>query len=93
MGYEDVQSGTPFGKSKGATPEQCETGAATDPIPDKLPQSDLGGADSAIVQGDLLCTVTSKGNLAMVKIVSVEPSTDRLYKVPTYLTEVTLWKR
>lgn len=29
----------------------------------------------------------------MVKIVGVEPSTDRLYKVPTYLTEVTLWKR
>ncbi|MFD3466707.1 serine/threonine-protein kinase [Streptomyces sp. NPDC058682] len=93
MGYDSVESVTPFGKSKGATPEQCETGAATDPIPDKLPQSDLGGADSAIVQGDLLCTVTSKGNLAMVKIVGVEPSTDRLYKVPTYLTEVTLWKR
>ncbi|MFJ6482616.1 serine/threonine-protein kinase [Streptomyces sp. NPDC091682] len=93
MGYDDVQSGTPFGKSKGATPEQCETGAATDPIPERLPQSDLGGADSAIVQGDLLCTVTTKGNLAMVKIVSVEPSTDRVYKVPTYLTEVTLWKR
>lgn len=93
MGFESVESVTPFGKSKGATPEQCETGAATDPIPDKLPQSDLGGADSAIVQGDLLCTVTSKGNLAMVKIVGVEPSTDRLYKVPTYLTEVTLWKR
>ncbi|MFE1869512.1 protein kinase [Streptomyces sp. NPDC059496] len=93
MGYDSVESVTPFGKSKGATPEQCETGAATDPIPDKLPQSDLGGADSAIVQGDLLCTVTSKGNLAMVKIVGVEPSTDKLYKVPTYLTEVTLWKR
>ncbi|WP_329403551.1 serine/threonine protein kinase [Streptomyces virginiae] len=93
MGYDSVESVTPFGKSKGATPEQCETGAATDPIPDKLPQSDLGGADSAIVQGDLLCSVTSKGNLAMVKIVGVEPSTDRLYKVPTYLTEVTLWKR
>ncbi|MGW7330810.1 protein kinase domain-containing protein [Streptomyces sp. NPDC054840] len=93
MGYDDVKSGTPFGKSKGATPEQCETGAATDPIPDKLQQSDLSGADSAIVQGDLLCTVTTKGNLAMVRIVSVEPSTDRLYKVPTYLTEVTLWKR
>ncbi|WP_406083842.1 protein kinase domain-containing protein [Streptomyces virginiae] len=93
MGYDSVESVTPFGKSKGPTPEQCETGAATDPIPDKLPQSDLGGADSAIVQGDLLCSVTSKGNLAMVKIVGVEPSTDRLYKVPTYLTEVTLWKR
>ncbi|MFG2988093.1 serine/threonine-protein kinase [Streptomyces sp. NPDC048257] len=93
MGFEDVKSGTSFGKSKGPAPEQCETGAATDPIPDRLPQSDLSGADSAIVQGDLLCTVTSKGNLAMVKIVSVEPSTEKLYRVPTYLTEVTLWKR
>lgn len=93
MGYEDVRSRTPFGKSKGPTPEQCETGAATDPIPDRLPQSDLSGADSAIVKGDLLCTVTSKGNLAMVKIVAVEPSAERLYRVPTYQTEVTLWKR
>ncbi len=93
MGFEDVESGTPFGKSKGPTPEQCETGAATDPIPDRLPQSDLSGADSAIVKGDLLCTVTSKGNLAMVKIVAVEPSSEKLYRVPTYLTEVTLWKR
>ncbi|MEJ8640730.1 hypothetical protein WKI68_03255 [Streptomyces sp. MS1.HAVA.3] len=93
MGFEDVRSRTPFGKSKGPTPEQCETGAATDPIPDRLPQSDLSGADSAIVKGDLLCTVTSKGNLAMVKIVAVEPSSEKLYRVPTYLTEVTLWKR
>ncbi|MFD6973579.1 serine/threonine protein kinase [Streptomyces sp. NPDC059949] len=93
MGYEDIESVTPFGKSKGPTPEQCETGAATDPIPDRLPKSDLSGADSAIVKGDLLCTVTSKGNLAMVKIVAVEPSSHKQYTVPTYLTEVTLWKR
>lgn len=92
MGYDSVER-DPVRQEQGPHPEQCETGAATDPIPDKLPQSDLGGADSAIVQGDLLCSVTSKGNLAMVKIVGVEPSTDRLYKVPTYLTEVTLWKR
>ncbi|MER6319837.1 protein kinase [Streptomyces sp. NPDC001581] len=93
MGFSDVKSSTPFGKSKGATPEQCETGAATNPIPDTLPSSDLSGADSAIVQGDLLCTVTTKGNLAMVKIVAVEPSSSKQYTVPTYLTEVTLWKR
>ncbi|MFE6838291.1 serine/threonine protein kinase [Streptomyces sp. NPDC057705] len=93
MGFNDIQSGTPFGKSKGPTPEQCETGAATNPIPEKLPSSDLSGADSAIVQGDLLCTVTSKGNLAMVKIVTIESSPSKQYTIPTYLTEVTLWKR
>ncbi|MCX4808039.1 serine/threonine protein kinase [Streptomyces sp. NBC_01214] len=93
MGYDGVRSSTSFGKSKGPTPEQCETGAATDPIPNRLRESDLTGADSAIVQGDLLCTVTTKGNLAMVKIVSLEPSTDKNYTVPTYITEVTLWKR
>ncbi|PWK71147.1 hypothetical protein BCL76_104253 [Streptomyces sp. CG 926] len=38
-------------------------------------------------------TVTSKGPLAMVKIVILEPSTDKSYTPPTYLTEVTLWKR
>ncbi|WP_328619527.1 serine/threonine-protein kinase [Streptomyces sp. NBC_00354] len=93
MGYSDVQLSTSFGKSKGPTPEQCETGAATNPMPDRLREADLIGADRAIVAGDLLCTVTSKGNLAMVKIVTVEDSTDTQYKVPTYLTEVTLWKR
>ncbi|WP_078851235.1 serine/threonine-protein kinase [Streptomyces sp. NRRL S-237] len=93
MGYDGVRSSTSFGKSKGTTPEQCETGAATDPIPNRLREADLTGADSAIVQGDLLCTVTTKGNLAMVKIVSLEPSTDKTYTTPTYITEVTLWKR
>ncbi|MFG2339804.1 protein kinase [Streptomyces yangpuensis] len=93
MGFEDVRSSTTFGKSKGTTPEMCASAAATNPIPERLPSSDLSGADSAIVQGDLLCTVTSKGNLAMVKIVTVEPSPSKLYTVPTYLTEVTLWKR
>ncbi|MFG2233076.1 serine/threonine-protein kinase [Streptomyces sp. NPDC048723] len=93
MAYDGIRTSTSFGKSKGPTPEQCETGAATDPIPDKLREADVTGADSTIVQGDLLCTVTSKGNLAMVKIVSLEPSTEKNYTVPTYLTEVTLWKR
>ncbi|CAM5618295.1 serine/threonine-protein kinase [Streptomyces avidinii] len=93
MGFEDVKSSTAFGKSKGTTPKLCAAGAATNPIPERLPSSDLSGADSAIVQGDLLCTVTSKGNLAMVKIVAIEPSSSKQYTVPTYLTEVTLWKR
>ncbi|MFF1409539.1 serine/threonine-protein kinase [Streptomyces sp. NPDC058289] len=93
MGFEAVESGTPFGKSTGPAPEQCATGAATNPIPDKLDSDALTGADSAIVRGDLLCTVTSKGNLAMVKIVGVEASTSKQYDIPTYLTEVTLWKR
>ncbi|MFB8396375.1 serine/threonine-protein kinase [Streptomyces yangpuensis] len=93
MGFEDVKSSTTFGKSKGTTPELCADAAATNPIPERLPSSDLSGAASAIVQGDLLCTVTSKGNLAMVKIVTVEPSPSKQYTVPTYLTEVTLWKR
>ncbi|UUU41190.1 serine/threonine-protein kinase [Streptomyces sp. NBC_00162] len=93
MGFDAVESRTTFGKSKGPTPEQCATGAATNPIPDKLNSAALTGADSTIVQGDLLCTVTSKGNLAMVKIVGIEPSTSKQYDIPTYLTEVTLWKR
>lgn len=93
MGYAAVESGTPFGKSAGPAPEQCATGAATNPIPDKLNSEALTGADSTIVRGDLLCTITSKGNLAMVKIVGIEASTSKQYDIPTYLTEVTLWKR
>ncbi|MFB6614700.1 protein kinase [Streptomyces sp. NPDC085524] len=93
MGFDAVKSGTPFGKSKGPTPEECATGAATNPIPGKLGSESLTGADSTIVKGDLLCTVTTKGNLAMVKIMAVEPSTDKVHDIPTYLTEVTLWKK
>ncbi|MFF3622612.1 serine/threonine-protein kinase [Streptomyces sp. NPDC002467] len=93
MGFDAVTSDTSFGKSKGPTPEECAAGAATNPIPDKLNGAALNGADAAIVKGDLLCTVTTKGNLAMVKIMAVEPSPDKLYDIPTYLTEVTLWKK
>ncbi|MEV7617371.1 serine/threonine-protein kinase [Streptomyces sp. NPDC089799] len=93
MRFDGVQTDTPFGKSKGMTPEECETGAATDPIPNDLTRADVNGADSQIAKGDLLCTVTSKGNLALVKIVDVEPSNETQYNVPTYRTEVTLWKR
>ncbi|MFJ8012698.1 protein kinase [Streptomyces sp. NPDC096339] len=93
MGFDFLTTGTPFGKSKGPTPEECAAGAATNPIPDKLDGAALTGADSAIVKGDLLCTVTTKGNLAMVKILAIEPSTDKLHDIPTYLTEVTLWKK
>ncbi|MFG2292767.1 serine/threonine-protein kinase [Streptomyces sp. NPDC048603] len=93
MAYDGVKSDTPFGKSKGSTPEECETGAATNPIPNKLGEADVTGAGPQIAKDDLLCTVTSEGNLAMVKIVSVEQSTDTRYTVPTYHTEVTLWTR
>ncbi|MFF4005779.1 serine/threonine-protein kinase [Streptomyces sp. NPDC001717] len=93
MGFDAVTSDTSFGKSKGPTPEECAAGAATNPIPNKLNGAALTGADAAIVKGDLLCTVTTKGNLAMVKIMAVEPSPDKLHDIPTYLTEVTLWKK
>ncbi|MFJ6048596.1 protein kinase [Streptomyces sp. NPDC092307] len=64
MGYDGIGTSTSFGKSKGTTHEQCETGAATDPVPNKLREADLTGADSTIVQGEMLCTVTSKRRLS-----------------------------
>lgn len=48
--------------------------------------------DDAIVAGDVLCSVTSKGNLAMLQITSVKPS-GRTYDPPGYAGKLTLWKQ
>ncbi|WP_246103381.1 serine/threonine-protein kinase [Streptomyces piniterrae] len=94
----EIQFRTTFGKSLGVTPQECSHAAKSKPMPGNLVGAQLGGAD-AISQGDLLCTVTSKGNLALLKITDVVKDRDAASReggawggITGYAGEVTLWK-
>ncbi|MFG3286154.1 protein kinase [Streptomyces sp. NPDC048111] len=80
----------PMGKAAGTTPEECRAGARQNP----LPSSEKGRAmaqDAVIAVGDAMCTVTSKGNVALWKITRITPDADPDH-VPTYEGTLTLWK-
>ena len=82
-----------FGKSEGATPQQCAQGIIEHPLGDGLDALYLNGPDSLLVKGDILCGTTSGKNLAMMKITQVQPyGTRDDPKVPGYTAELTLWK-
>ncbi|GHG53541.1 serine/threonine-protein kinase [Streptomyces griseocarneus] len=77
-------------KSKGTTPQECRQAVDTAPLPTELTRADL--MDKNVLQkDDVLCTVTSKGNLAMFKITEVTP-TGRPFDPPGYSGLLTLWK-
>ncbi|RLU81193.1 serine/threonine protein kinase [Streptomyces griseocarneus] len=82
---------TPTAKSSGTTPEECRQAVDTAPLPNELSNTKLidGGA---LAKGDVLCTVTSKGNLAMFKIIEVTP-TGQPFDPPAYAGLLTLWKQ
>ncbi|GAA0290767.1 hypothetical protein GCM10010302_31650 [Streptomyces polychromogenes] len=93
-GDADLRFLTPMGKSGGTTPEACRTGVDTDTLPAALPRKDLN-LGTPLAKGTVLCTVTSEGNLAMLRITDVVPpakggglSSD----MPDYVTTLTLWK-
>ncbi|MEU1378354.1 serine/threonine-protein kinase [Streptomyces triculaminicus] len=78
-------------KSKGTTPQECRQAVDTAPLPAELTRADL--MDKNILQkDDVLCTVTSKGNLAMLKITEVSP-TGKPFDPPGYSGLLTLWKQ
>ncbi|MFK0258464.1 protein kinase [Streptomyces sp. NPDC090445] len=78
-------------KSPGTTPEACRQAADTTPLPAELSNTALIEKE-AIVKGDVLCSVTSEGNLAMLQITDVKP-TGRPYDPPAYAANLTLWKQ
>lgn len=81
---------TPMGKSTGATPEQCLQGSQSDVLPSEIREKELQRGQTLPV-GTRLCTVTSDGNLAMLKITKVvKRATNDL---PDYFTELTLWQQ
>ncbi|MFE5581275.1 protein kinase [Kitasatospora sp. NPDC056531] len=81
---------TPTGKSTGTSPEACRQAVDTAPLPSELSNTALI-KQNALAKGDLLCTVTSKGNLAMLKITDVKP-TGLPLDPPAYAGLLTLWK-
>ncbi|WP_438296780.1 serine/threonine-protein kinase [Streptomyces sp. HUAS TT7] len=80
----------PMGKASGLTPEECRAGALQNPLPSSEAGKALAG-DGVIKAGDAMCTVTSKGNVAMWKITKVTPDSNTSH-VPTYEGTLTLWK-
>ncbi|MFG3529388.1 protein kinase [Streptomyces sp. NPDC047917] len=79
---------TPMGRSTGATPEQCLQGSQSDVLPSEIREKELQRGRT-LPAGTRLCTVTSDGNLAMLKITKVEKRATN--DLPDYFTELTLW--
>ncbi|MFF4647181.1 serine/threonine-protein kinase [Streptomyces sp. NPDC001389] len=93
-GDADLRFLTPMGKGGGTTPEACRTGVDTDTLPAALPRKDLN-LGTALAKGTVLCTVTSEGNLAMLRITDVVPPAKGgglSSGMPDYVTTLTLWK-
>ncbi|MFI9363123.1 serine/threonine-protein kinase [Kitasatospora sp. NPDC053057] len=81
---------TPMAKSPGTSPEQCRQSVDTAPLPAELSNTAL--IDQKVLKkGDVLCTVTDKGNLAMLRITDVKP-TGQPFDPPAYSFLLTLWK-
>ncbi|MFE7355081.1 serine/threonine-protein kinase [Streptomyces sp. NPDC057543] len=81
---------TPMGKSTGPTPQQCLQGSQSDVLPSEIREKELQRGQTLPV-GTRLCTVTSDGNLAMLKITKVEKRATN--DLPDYFTELTLWQQ
>ncbi|MFD7867412.1 serine/threonine protein kinase [Streptomyces sp. NPDC059783] len=80
---------TPAGTSSAATPEACRDAVGTSALQD-LDEYDLRDG-KPLGKGTIVCTVTTDGNLAMMKIVDWHLA-DGDYTVPGFDTELTLWK-
>lgn len=84
---------TTFGKAEGTTYEACRTGVGADALPGEIFKKDLDD-DKYFTKGTVLCTVTSDGNLAMLRITGETPSDDSglTSPMPSYTTLLTVWR-
>lgn len=82
---------TATGKSPGGTPEECKDAVGTNALTSKLTKDQLHEGKE-LTKGTVLCTVTSDGNLAMLRITEVVPNKGNFRPAPDYVTAVTLWK-
>nr|WP_281277908.1 serine/threonine-protein kinase [Streptomyces globosus] len=80
---------SPVAKSPGSSPEACRQAVASAPLPTAIPSTELT-KDGTVNEGDRLCTVTSGGRLAMLRITGVTPS-GVAFQPPAFTGEVTLW--
>ncbi|MFG2222185.1 serine/threonine protein kinase [Streptomyces sp. NPDC048644] len=79
---------TPFGKGAGESPEKCLEGSQSDALPGSVDYQEF---EETIPVGTLLCTVTDKDNLAMLKVTKVTPTHDG--DLPDVSGRLTVWKK
>ncbi|MFF8715504.1 serine/threonine protein kinase [Streptomyces sp. NPDC015184] len=87
--YDTLEFNRALGKANGETPEACHTAAKQNPLPSSVSSETLN-KEKTIVAGDVMCSVTSEGNLAQWKISNVVFNTSE--RTPTYEGTLTLWK-
>ncbi|WP_101256648.1 serine/threonine-protein kinase [Streptomyces barkulensis] len=90
-----VHSGTfdfrrAMGESAGNTPQECEAAAVSNPLPEELKAREIND-EGAPDEGDVLCTVTTEGRLAMLEVTDMVPA-EKAYHVPAVKADLTLWK-
>ncbi|MDQ1045904.1 serine/threonine-protein kinase [Streptomyces sp. V4I2] len=83
-GVSELKFLTTTGKSTGTTPEDCKSATETNALATEIQGKAL---TTDLTKGTVLCTVTSDGKLAMLKITDVVPHEVR----PDYVTQLTLW--
>jgi hypothetical protein len=79
---------TPMGMGAGPSAAECLQGAQSDVLPTQIKTDDLR---TTIPVGTLLCTETSEGNLAMLKVTDITTGVGP--DLPDYATELTLWRK
>ncbi|MEV6108706.1 serine/threonine-protein kinase [Streptomyces sp. NPDC051940] len=79
-----------FGKSAGTTPQQCENAAQTAAVATIVAGEDFA---KTFPVGTVLCTVTDEGNIGMLKITKIVPSTDTYDHLPDVSGELTVWSK
>ncbi|MBT2443120.1 serine/threonine protein kinase [Streptomyces sp. ISL-36] len=89
--YQYLTFRTPTAKSPGTTPEVCRQAVDSAPLPAELSNDQLVKGE-ALKKGDVLCTVTSEGNLAMLRLTDVRSSGETFFDPPGYTGLLTVWK-
>ncbi|MFH8516461.1 protein kinase [Streptomyces gelaticus] len=87
--YDTLEFNRALGKASGDSPAACHAAAKQNPLPSSVSSETLN-KEKTIVAGDLMCSVTSEGNLARWKISNVVFNADK--ETPAYEGSLTLWK-
>ncbi|GGV09058.1 hypothetical protein GCM10010260_53920 [Streptomyces filipinensis] len=90
--YQYLTFRTATAKSPGTTPKVCRQAVDSAPLPSELPNDALDQG-KALKKGDVLCTVTSEGNLAMLRLTGVVDSGATSFDPPGYTGLLTVWKK
>ncbi len=80
---------TPMGISSGTKPEQCRQATGSNVLAGEIESTELT-RKRTIKVGTVLCTETSEGNLAMLVVERITPSSDS--DLPDVYTRLTLWR-